>query len=129
MSEAAKQVTVGDEVIVIVPYRNRSETVPAIVTKAARVNLEITKKLSDTASYPTVWKMRRDLQSEPWNDNTPGGGTYQASYMLPEEYAAQEREREASMWLKEQGIDVAYVSPWADRRHELMNIIKRAESA
>jgi len=103
-------VKVGDEVFVKPGGyygKNEPNFIPARVTKAARVWLEIecTNYVQSQLGYRT-WRLRRDTQ----NDGT--SGTYGARFLALDQAEREKQLNAANATLKLHGIDIRYESRW-----------------
>jgi hypothetical protein len=116
------EVKVGDPVIVT---QWRCDPIEARVSKAARVWLEITES-DNSKQYPTTWRMRRDTQQENVTSTTVGGGTYQARFYTPGQWAQKQRTTEANDLLTALGIQLSW-DQWTDeRRIKLADVLHAA---
>jgi hypothetical protein len=117
MSQQFKE---GDAVLVIPGRYGRGvrEPIPATITKAARVWLTITE--ATASSLAREWRMRRDTQRE------DSAHSYVNRFVTAEQYEAEQRAAADAQFLREQGIEVAYGSPWRGRVSELADLIRKA---
>lgn len=118
------EVSEGTELLVIPVTYSRGATpepVPVRVTKAARVWL--TMEPTNGQKWPSEYRMRRDTQDD-GNDSH-----YRNRFVTAEQYAYDRREAEAAEFLKDQGIEIGFRSPWRNRRSELADLIRPAREA
>lgn len=107
-------IKVGDRVHVT---RHTRELYEGVVTKVARVWITVARVGAEEWSQD---RFRKDTQ-----DTGDAYGSY-TRFETPEQYAWSRRESAAYAFLREQKIDV-FTGPWAKRRPELANIIRRHE--
>lgn len=101
-------VKVGDTVIVTEHRRDPRE---AVVSKVGRVWVTVGEGWQER-------KFRLDDQSDGSNI---GYGTH---FYTPDQWAEKQRSDEASTYLREQGIEIGWTSPWRGREIELANVIR-----
>lgn len=91
-----------------------------VVTKVARVWITVRPEGDEDRNHWLDKRFRLD-------DHTDGSGIGAPDrfYTLGE-WAAREREDAADVFLRDQGIQVGYDSPWRARKAELADIIRRA---
>jgi hypothetical protein len=107
---ALGKVAVGDRLLVIpTTYnsRTRQEPVPATVTKAARVWIDL-EEITD--GYARTWRLRLDTQHD------GGNGNYHDRFVTPEQYAWEQRISGAWETLRVAKAAPDLGSPW--RRDE-----------
>jgi hypothetical protein len=116
-------IAVGDKLIVIPCIRgryDRREPREVVVTKAARVWIEMKSTSDDKYNY--TWRMRRDTQDE--------GGQHSPAWRFAtvEQKKWEDREREASRFLDEAGIEFSWKrSRYKGDKVTLANIIRKHE--
>ena len=93
--------------------------IPATVTKAARVWLEL-EEVTPVGRYPRTWRMRRDTQKD--GSQYPGSSE---RFVTMDQYRAEVAQHEARAFLSGQGITVEHSSPWRGREVELANILHK----
>lgn len=115
----------GDQVFVIPCLIERGRhgalVIRAVVAKASRVWVEIH---SAEEHFPAKWRMRRDTQDE--------GTEYinsNASFRTPEQHRWHVARSGGRQFLREQGISIAWKSPWIGREAELADLIRRSDPA
>lgn len=96
--------------------------IPAVVTKAARVWVEIGKPGAPEWSVYR-WRMRRDTQAE---DSLFSGSN--ASFATLEQHAWDETQTWALGVLRDNKIDILPGSPWRGREMELAGMISKGVS-
>jgi hypothetical protein len=97
--------------------------IPAVVTKVARVWIELEKSSSEPLPQWSIyrWRMRRDTQDE--------GSQYSgnnASFVTLEQHAWDETRRWGLQVLSDNGIKVERGSPWHGREAELADLITKS---
>lgn len=108
-------VKVGDTVIVYERLNRGHSEQQGIVTKVARVWITV-----DTGRER---RFRRDTQM----DGAEIG--YPAQFFTPAQWVEKQQADEADAYLREQGIEVGWTSPWRGREIELANLIRSAEES
>lgn len=118
------KVAVGDQLLVIpAAYgRTRSEPVEAVVTKAARVWIDL-RDIYDVRSQARAWRMRLDTQ------NVGSQYSQQDRFVTADQYAWEQRNTAANAYLREIDLIPGYKSPWysEDRRLDLANLLRQHE--
>jgi hypothetical protein len=113
------KLTVGDQVIVITPYHHREDRMrDAVVTRVARIWIDLTEK-SDRP-FPLMWRMRSDTQTDGGKIGQP------VRFVTAEQYAWEQREKLATDYLREIGVEV-WKEPWNNDRLTLTNLIRTHE--
>lgn len=107
-------IKVGDKVLVRTDRPNRDYE--GVVIKVARVWITV-------ARVGNEWSQDRFRKDTQLTGDAYGLSTW---FETPEQYAWARRESAAYAFLREQKIDV-FTGPWAKRRLELANIIRRHE--
>lgn len=98
-------IKVGDEVLVQHNHGGKWEDVHAVVTKVARVWIDVDPVSGWLPHYSR--RFRRDDQSDGSN------GNYRARLYTPEQWAEKQREAAADAFLREAGIET---SRWGAQR-------------
>jgi hypothetical protein len=113
------KLTVGDQVIVIQPiHRGAPHMYDATVTKVARVWIDLVEVTDRT--YPRVWRMRM-------NNQTDGGTTgIPTRFVTAEQYAWEQREKQARDYLREIRVEV-WRGPWNNDQVTFANLIRTHE--
>ncbi len=110
--------SVGDEVVVITePQFAGRRARRAVVAKAAPVWIDL-KEVDGEGVYPRTWRMRRDTQDDAAEIGFP------EVFRTPEQWKWEQRDIEAAEYLQEQGVELAYRSPWIGRRAELADALR-----
>ena len=91
---------------------------PGVVTKRARV--WITVALLEVRRFPHEYRFRLDDQSD-------GADSYQTRFRTPEQYAWDQVQETAFVYLKEQQIHVSSYTPWRHRLVELARAVWQLE--
>lgn len=120
MAERQITVTVGQPVVMVSGNHSRRMTTRrGTVVKAARVWIEVLP--DDLADEPNGWNRRRyrlDTQTD------GSQHSYAARFYTLEQWAELERRDQAQTFLREQGIDLRFESPWRGHEHELAELLK-----
>jgi hypothetical protein len=102
--------------------------IPAVITKVARVWIEIERTCGDREKLPSWsiyrWRMRQDSQDE----GTQFTGS-NASFATLEQHAWDQTRNWAFEVLSENGIRLDMDSPWRDREVELADLITGGRKA
>lgn len=107
--------SVGDTVIVVEPrYRGNNKTTGTVISKA-RVWIEV--EAPAIGLFKPKWRFRLDSQTDGSDSH------YSIRFQTPDQYRFYMARDSAANYLKEQGIDPDYRSPWRDRVVELARII------
>jgi hypothetical protein len=116
MSEPKITVELGQQVIMIEGSGKSQIEKRGTVTKIGRVWIEVTRD-------GQTWTQRYRL------DDQTDGSNYaaRARFRTLDQWAEQKRQIEAERFLREQGIEVGYRSPWRERVVELAELIRGAE--
>jgi hypothetical protein len=112
-------VELNDKVMVFTGYGRRRDVRPGTVVKVARVWITVQ---DDEWTWKTT-RFRLDDQT----DGTTNG--VRDAFMTMDQYADYQRTVEAEKFLREQGIDLRYDSPWHQHRAELADIIRAGVAA
>jgi len=118
MAVTKYEVKVGDFVKVIEGYGHHENVREALVTSVARVWITV----STGGKYAREMRFRLDTQSA-----GHGLTAYEPRFYTMAQWERREAEMSASRYLREQGIDVAYSSPWRKRLVELADMIRKGE--
>lgn len=107
-------IKVGDKVRIRTRGSRFEKDEEAVVTKIARIWITVETEIRS-------YRFRKDTQTA--DDRTWGLADY---FETLEQYAWSQRDQAAWKFLREQRID-AFTGPWAKRRLELANLIRRHE--
>jgi hypothetical protein len=120
MADQPITVTVGQRVILLDGNHSKNlRTTDGTVVKVARVWIEVLPEgLPDD---PNGWNRRR-YRLDTQTDGTPY--SYAPRFYTLEQWDERERRDAAATFLREQGIDLRWESPWRGREHELAELLR-----
>jgi hypothetical protein len=120
MAVTKDEVKVGDFVKYTEGYGRHENAREALVTSVARVWITVTTG----GKYAREMRFRLDTQTD---SPGPNGGAYSPRFYTIAQWEWREAETSAIRYLREQGINVIYDSPWSKRLVELADIIRKGE--
>lgn len=120
MAVTKDQVKVGDFVKITEGYGRHENVHEALVTSVARVWITVTTG----GKYAREMRFRLDTQTDSHDSYT---NAYTPQFYTIAQWERREAEMSAFRYLKQQGVEVTYNSPWRKRKVELAELIKKGE--
>lgn len=121
----SEPVKVGD-LLVVEPCnftRGPIEPVEVMVTKAARVWLEMTK-VGEEPNYGNTWRMRRDTQ----NSGNTKYSQHNSYFFTPEQFAKRQQAQVCRRILREHGIEIGVRSKHRNDESFLLDLASWLEA-